>query len=231
MIVPPGAAIEHDARGRLCLRTPGNLVLQGSGTYGELESVNGSIRIEAGIRVEAAVVRCAEVCSVGGHLQAWKIVAKELQVEAGAEAAFVLRDTKALSVDPKGRVIGNFVSEGELVGLFSRFAHEIRGLPANAKAASLAAVLPTPDSGERPHRPLRELVPLLEAARHGEDGARGRILDELIRLTSAEDRDTLRATWRVLFERLEPLGDSLETVKLRLEDVFESRESRLGGSE
>jgi hypothetical protein len=34
-----------------------------------------------------------------------------------------------------------------------------------------------------------------------------------------------------LFERLEPLGDSLETVKLRLEDVFESRESRLGGSE
>ncbi len=229
MIVPPGAAIELDARGRLCLRTPGNLVLQGSGNYGELESVNGSIRVEAGIRVEAAVVRCAEVVSVGGHLQAWKIVAKELQVEAGAEAAFVLRDTKTLSVDPKGRVIGNFVSEGELVGLFTRFAHEIRGLPATAKAAPLAAVLPGADSSQRPS--LRELVPLLEAARHGEDGSRGRILDELIRLTSAEDRDTLRATWRVLLERLEPLGDALETVKRRLEDVFESRGSRLDGSE
>lgn len=230
MIVPPGAAIEHDARGRLCLRTPGNLVLQGSGSYGELESVNGSIRIEAGIRVEAAVVRCAEVCSVGGHLQAWKIVAKELQVEAGAEAAFVLRDTKVLSVDPKGRVLGNFVSEGELVGLFSRFAHEIRGLPATAKAAPLTAVLPSLDSGSA-RGVLSELVPLLEAARHGEDGSRGRILDELIRLTSANDRDTLRATWRVLFERLEPLGDPLERVKRRLEDVFEAAGSSLGGSE
>jgi hypothetical protein len=59
MIIPRGTEIEVDAHGQLSIRTPGNLVLQNSGSFATLESVHGSIRIEHGVEIEAATVRCA----------------------------------------------------------------------------------------------------------------------------------------------------------------------------
>ena len=48
MIIPSGTQIQVDGGGQLSIRTPGNLVIQNSGSYGSLESVSGSIRIEPG---------------------------------------------------------------------------------------------------------------------------------------------------------------------------------------
>lgn len=221
MIIPSGAVIERDDLGRLCVRAPGNLVLQSSGSYGELESVAGSIRIEAGVRIEATLVRCAGVCSVAGTLQAWRIVARELEVEAEAQAAFVLRDTRVLTVDPKGRVVGNFSSEGELVGLFSRFSSELRRLPQESSSRLAFPVFPAAAGAVEPIEPesadrLKLLLPAVEAARSGEQGPRARILAELARLIDSADIEALRATWRVLFDRLEPLDEALERVRLEL---------------
>ncbi|MEM9291830.1 MAG: hypothetical protein AAGD01_09125 [Acidobacteriota bacterium] len=44
MIIPEGTEIEVDRHGQLSVRAPGNLVIQNSGHYGNLESVRGGGR-------------------------------------------------------------------------------------------------------------------------------------------------------------------------------------------
>lgn len=248
MIVPAGAHLDTDEQGRLSIRTPGSLVLQASGTYGDLEAVGGSIRVEPGVRVEAATVRCADVCAVGGTLVAWRIVARELQVEAGAEASFVLRETRSLVLAPSGRIVGNFASEAELVGLFSRFAPQVRAIPSSTTRpryeASLGPLLDVdtsartaedeeePDAVDAAAARAEDLALVREqlaAARSGAKGFASKILGELERLVLAEDLDTLRSTWKVLFERLEPLDGDLVDARRRLGRILgldraESRE-------
>lgn len=129
MIVPRGTVIEVDARGQLSISTPGNLVLQNSGSFGSLESVNGSIRIEHDVEIEAASVRCAEACYIQGSLTAWKVTARTLHLEDTAQAHIVLQETEGLEVGRGARLVGNFSSEDELFLLFSRFAEQVRGLP------------------------------------------------------------------------------------------------------
>lgn len=129
MIVPRGTSIDVDDSGQLSIRTPGNLVLQNSGTFAHLESVNGSIRIEQGVEVEAATVRCAGACYVQGSLTAWKVVARSLHLEDGADAHVVLQETDTLEVGRDARLVGNFASEDELFVLFSRFARQVRQMP------------------------------------------------------------------------------------------------------
>ena len=46
MIIPRGTEIRVNQSGQLSIKTPGNLVIQNSGKYSEIESINGSIRIE-----------------------------------------------------------------------------------------------------------------------------------------------------------------------------------------
>jgi hypothetical protein len=130
MIVPPGTQIQVDAQGQVSIRTPGNLVLQNSGSYSTLESVSGSIRIEPSVHVEAATVRCADTCFVQGTLTAWRVVARTLHVDADAEAHVVMQETEHLEVGRHGRLVGNFRSEKELFDLFSRFSTHLRALPA-----------------------------------------------------------------------------------------------------
>ncbi len=142
MIVPAGARIGVDPEGQLCIQSPGNLVLQNSGRYGTLESLHGSVRVERGVQVEAVTVRCAETCYVEGTLTAWKVVARSLQLEDGARANVVLQETQRLEVGRGARLVGNFSSERELFGFFSRFAHQVRSLPFGEARAEPAAELP-----------------------------------------------------------------------------------------
>jgi hypothetical protein len=130
MIVPPGTQIQVDPQGQVSIRTPGNLVLQNSGAYGVLESVSGSIRVEPSVHVEAVTVRCADTCFVQGRLTAWRVVARTLHVDGDAEAHVVMQETEHLEVGRNGRLVGNFRSEKELFGLFSRFSQHVRALPA-----------------------------------------------------------------------------------------------------
>lgn len=129
MIIPSGTEIQIDVHGQLSVRTPGNLVIQNSGHYGEIESVHGSIRIESGAEVEAASVRCAETCYVQGSLTSWKVKAKSIQLEEQAQARVVLQETESVEIGKNAKLVGNFDSEKELFLLFSRFARQLRSMP------------------------------------------------------------------------------------------------------
>src|SRR6478672_11302878 len=129
MIIPRGLRIEIDPEGKISIHAPGNLVVQNSGKYGTLESTGGSIRIDRGLEVEAVTVRCSDTCYVRGFLTAWKVNARSLHLEESARAHVVLQETERLEIGRDARLVGNFSSERELVGLFSRFAHQVRSLP------------------------------------------------------------------------------------------------------
>ncbi|HSN69229.1 MAG TPA: hypothetical protein VLV48_08295, partial [Thermoanaerobaculia bacterium] len=51
MVIPRGTEIRSDAKGLLSIRTPGHLIIQNSGSYGEIESTGGSIRIDENVQV------------------------------------------------------------------------------------------------------------------------------------------------------------------------------------
>ena len=129
MIIPSGTEIQIDVHGQLSVRTPGNLVIQNSGHYGEIESVNGSIRIEANAEVEAVSLRCAQTCYVQGSLTSWKVKAKAIHLEEKAQARIVLQETETIDIGKNAQLVGNFASEKELFLLFSRFAQQLRSLP------------------------------------------------------------------------------------------------------
>ncbi len=129
MIIPNGTEIQIDVHGQLSVRTPGNLVIQNSGHYGEIESVNGSIRIESNAEVEAVSVRCADTCYVQGSLTSWKVKARSIQLEEQAKARIVLQETESIEIGKNARLVGNFSSEKELFLLFSRFANQLRSMP------------------------------------------------------------------------------------------------------
>jgi hypothetical protein len=139
MIIPSGTDIEVDVHGQLTIRTPGNLVIQDSGNFATLESLNGSIRIESGAQVEAVTVRCAETCFIEGGLTAWKVTAEAIHLEDEAKANIVLQETERLEVGPGARLVGNFQNEKELFYLFSRFAGELRALPIFSERKKVAA--------------------------------------------------------------------------------------------
>lgn len=248
LIIPRGTRIELDSDGQLSIHAPGNVVVQNSGKYGVLESMGGSIRIDRGVEVEAATVRCAETCYVQGFLTAWKVSARSLHLEDGARAHVVLQETQRLEIGKDARLVGNFTSEKELVGLFSRFAHQMRtlpqlfegrrshgqqtGLPSPPKSLDDTIILqaspaPEPDTSPTtapppppppPEAAFEELPePLLfamvlleresEAKLHPQ--ASQRALDQLHKLLLQQDIETLRATFRTLFGRIEePRADA-----------------------
>jgi hypothetical protein len=234
MIIPRGLRIEIDPEGKISIHAPGNLVVQNSGKYGTLESLGGSIRIDRGVEVEAVTVRCSDACYVQGFLTAWKVNARSLHLEESARAHVVLQETERLEIGRDARLVGNFASEGELLGLFSRFAHQVRSIPflfdRRAPAGELREAPPGPPGEEKlvqglqfPPPPLEpspaELPePLLfalvllerESERRIHPGASQRALDELIKLLQEQDLETLGLTWKTLFGRIaEPREDAL----------------------
>ena len=171
MIIPNGTKIEIDNHGQLSIRTPGNLVIQNSGSYGTIESASGSIRIEPNVQVEAVNVQCADVCYIQGSLTAWKVQARSIELEESARAHIILQETDQLQIGREARLVGNFSSEKELFLLLSRFARQLKSMPFyNERRAAVpeeflaAAVqrgLPEDDSGSF------DAVPASSAARAG----------------------------------------------------------------
>lgn len=229
MIIPRGLRIEIDPEGQLSIHAPGNLVVQNSGKYGILESLGGSIRIERGVEVEAITVRCPDTCYVQGFLTAWKVNARSLHLEESARAHVVLQETERLEIGRDARLVGNFSSERELVGLFSRFANQVRSLPFLFEKKPAAPSLPEmpasqekvvqglqfpppppePSPAELPEELLFALVLLeRESERQIHPGASQRALDELIKLLQQQDLETLGLTYKTLFGRIaEPRED------------------------
>ncbi len=228
MIIPRGADIQVDVHGQLSIKTPGNLVIQNSGSYRNLESQHGSIRIEPEAQVEAVEVLCASTCYIEGGLTAWRVRAREIHLEDTARANIVLQEAERLEIGKSARLVGNFESEKELFLLLSRFAHQIRALPLFGQFAAepprelpgeaipvRAAVVagdgpgaaapasPPRASGEAAD-PLFFAVVLLERefARSAYGPTSQRAIEELIKLLREPDVETLSLTYRSLFNRI-----------------------------
>jgi hypothetical protein len=236
LIIPRGTRIEMDAEGQLSIHAPGNVVVQNSGKYGTLESLGGSIRIDRGVEVEASTIRCVETCYVQGFLTAWKVSARSLHLEDGARAHVVLQETQRLEIGKDARLVGNFSSEKELMGLFSRFAHQVRSLPLFERRSPQpglpkplddtiiiqAQPAPEPKSSPPPPPPPEAAFedlpePLLfamvllerESEARVHPAASQRAVDQLHKLLQQQDLETLQATYRTLFGRIaEPKADA-----------------------
>jgi hypothetical protein len=243
MIIPSGTEIEVDAHGQLSIRTPGNLVLQNSGSYGTIESRQGSIRIEPDVQVEAVNIRCAKVCYVQGSLTAWKVTAQSIELEESARAHIILQETESLQIGREARLVGNFSSEKELFLLFSRFAEQMRSMPFGfARRSELDEVVqprlipattppvpkpPSPRLAARPDQLPDELFfaqVLLEreAEKAGGGPTFRRVVEELLTHLRAGDVETLRREYVELFAQVTHTSDDFARVRQLVSDHFEA---------
>ena len=110
MVIPRGTEIRFNPQGQLSIRTPGNLIIQNSGSYGEIESTAGSIRIDENVHVEAIVVRAAEGCFIQGTLTAWRVQAKRIALDERARAYIMLQESERLELGKSSRLVGNFAN-------------------------------------------------------------------------------------------------------------------------
>src|SRR5260370_18255221 len=149
MIIPRGTEIRVNQHGQLSIKTPGNLVIQNSGLYSELESTNGSIRIEENVTVEAVSIRAAQACFIQGTVTAWKVRAKRISLEDKARAFIMLQESESLELAKTSRLVGNFANEKELFLMMGKFTAQLKELPGSVDMSS-----PTPlaeSVGTRPH--------------------------------------------------------------------------------
>lgn len=130
MIIPRGTEIRVNAHGQLSIKTPGNLVIQNSGNYSEIESTNGSIRIEENVTVEAVSIRAGQACFIQGTLTAWKVHAKRIALEDRARAFIMLQESEHLELAKSARLVGNFANEKELFFMMGKFSPQLKELPA-----------------------------------------------------------------------------------------------------
>jgi hypothetical protein len=170
MIIPRGTEIKVNANGQLSIKTPGNLVIQNSGTYSDIESTNGSIRIEENVTVEAVNIRAGQACFIQGTLTAWKVHAKRITLEERARAFIMLQESEQLEMAKNARLVGNFSNEKELFFMMGKFSPQLKELPGavdmsspatietRPAAAWIPASTPRDDSGEH----LRVAQSLLE---------------------------------------------------------------------
>lgn len=140
MIIPRGTEIRVNASGQLSIKTPGNLVIQNSGVYSEIESTNGSIRIEENVTVEAVSIRAGQACFIQGTLTAWRVHAKKITLEDRAKAFIMLQESEQLDMAKSARLVGNFSNEKELFFMIGKFTSQLKELPGSMDIAAPPAV-------------------------------------------------------------------------------------------
>ncbi len=162
MIIPRGTEIRVNHHGQLSIKTPGNLVIQNSGLYSELESTNGSIRIEENVTVEAVSIRAAQACFIQGTVTAWKVRARRITLEDKAKAFIMLQESESLELSKSSRLVGNFANEKELFLMMGKFTTQLKELPGTTDMTA-----PTP-LAESPRGPRSIPAP---AQPHRDEGA------------------------------------------------------------
>ena len=145
MIIPRGTEIRVNNHGQLSIKTPGNLVIQNSGLYSELESTNGSIRIEENVTVEAVSIKAAQACFIQGTVTAWRVHAKRIALEDRAKAFIMLQESEQLELAKSARLVGNFANEKELYLMMGKFTPQLKELPGTMDITPQSAM---------PHRPF-----------------------------------------------------------------------------
>lgn len=168
MIIPRGTEIRVNTHGQLSIKTPGNLVIQNSGVYSEIESTNGSIRIEENVTVEAVSIRAGQACFIQGTLTAWKVHAKTITLEDRARAFIMLQESERLELSKTARLVGNFANEKELFFMMGKFSPQLKELPG-------AMDMSQHQRGEIPEggvRPTTMKIPAMTTAHTAEDDLR-----------------------------------------------------------
>lgn len=183
MIIPRGTEIRVNAHGQLSIKTPGNLVIQNSGLYSELESTNGSIRIEDNVNVEAVSVRAAQACFVQGSLTAWKVHAKRVALEDRARAYIMLLESEQLELSRTARLVGNFANEKELFLLMGKFTSQLKELPGAVDVHAQTPVDGRPmalPAGTQPGQTLNPVPQVTTAAHRMDDAVQLRVAQTLL---------------------------------------------------
>ena len=167
MIIPRGTDIRVNHHGQLSIKTPGNLVIQNSGIYSELESTNGSIRIDENVVIEATSIRAAQACFIQGTVTAWRVHAKRIALEDRAKAFIMLQESEQIDLSKTSRLVGNFANEKELFLMMGKFTPQLKELPGAvemtahtplAESRTQTAAIPAGANGEA----LRAAQSLLE---------------------------------------------------------------------
>ena len=242
MIIPHGTDVSVNEHGLLSIRTPGNLVIQNSGVYSVIESGSGSVRIDPDVKVEAVSVQAADSCFVAGQLTAWRVRARKITLERGAQANIMLQESESLELDGNARLVGNFSSEKELYLMLGRFSRELRDLPngifagdetgtkipAGKSGTGPAATVSedpfvSPD-GEGEPTPQRrqeqsEVISLVrvilerEIGRAGSEGGEREALARLLELVRSNDLEKLGEEYRYLISQVESPTEELERAR------------------
>lgn len=227
MIIPKGTEIRINNQGQLSIRTPGNLVIQNSGNYSELESTSGSIRIEENVHVEAVTVRAAQACYVQGTLTAWRVKAKKIALEERAKAYIMIQEAEQLELAKTSRLVGNFGNEKEIYLMLGKFTPQLKELPAALDMQTAPplenvrqAVGPAA-GGELPER-LQQALTILEkeVRRPDLDPASSEALREVVFAIRDRNLSRVSAIYRQAFSELGTPSESLRNAYDLLHGTF-----------
>jgi hypothetical protein len=234
MIIPRGTEIRVNAHGQLSIKTPGNLVIQNSGVYSEIESTNGSIRIEENVTVEAVSIRAGQACFIQGTLTAWKVHAKRISLEDRARAFIMLQESEHLELAKTARLVGNFANEKELFFMMGKFSPQLKELPAGGMDMSggsqpqLTTERPTtmkipavtvPPGSEDDLRAAQTLLER-EVARPELTPQEGEALREVLFGLRERNAQRVSGVWRQAFAELRSPTDGLRQAQSHLEAYF-----------
>jgi hypothetical protein len=228
MIIPRGTEIRVNQNGQLSIKTPGNLVIQNSGTYSDIESTNGSIRIDENVTVEAVTIRCGQACFIQGTLTAWKVHAKKITLEDRAKAFIMLQESEHLELSRTARLVGNFANEKELYFMMGKFTPQLKELPggvdlgashsidARQPAGSIAA--PREDRSEH----LRAAQSLLEReiARTDLAPSEAEALREVLYALRERNLSRVSSIYRDAFSEMSAQSDGVRQAFEQLEKYF-----------
>ena len=238
MIIPRGTEIRVNAHGQLSIKTPGNLVIQNSGVYSEIESTNGSIRIEENVTVEAVSIRAGQACFIQGTLTAWKVHAKRISLEDRARAFIMLQESEHLELAKSARLVGNFQNEKELFFMMGKFSPQLKELPGAVDMTGTAhpradvveqrpttmkiPAMTSPGSHPVPEDELRTAQLLLERelARPELGPAEVEALREVLFGLRERNVQRVGSIWRDAFAEVRTPSEGLRQVQTHLENYF-----------
>ena len=230
MIIPRGTEIRVNAHGQLSIKTPGNLVIQNSGVYSEIESTNGSIRIEENVTVEAVSIRAGQACFIQGTLTAWKVHAKRIALEDRARAFIMLQESEHLELAKSARLVGNFANEKELFFMMGKFSPQLKELPGAVDVTGdrpttmkiPAMTAPTAAINIGPEEELRAAQLLLERqiARPDLSPPEAEALREVLFGLRERNLQRIGTIWRDAFAEVRTPDDGLRQAQTYLETYF-----------
>jgi hypothetical protein len=241
MIIPRGTEIRVNQNGQLSIKTPGNLVIQNSGVYSEIESTNGSIRIEENVTVEAVSIRAGQACFIQGTLTAWKVHAKRITLEDRARAFIMLQESEQLELAKTARLVGNFANEKELFFMMGKFSPQLKELPGGvdvssaspreipersvqAKITSSAAPMPaSPAPADQERLKKVEAIIEREAARPELTAPEAEALREVLFGLREHDLQRVGTIWRAALKEVKAPSGALWEAEVALASYFNNR--------